>query len=99
MSNPFFVNRGPFKVADIFKTLNLNSNEIDKNENINDIKDCEVISIHASYSKIGKFPSHELINSDFLDGASAKVIINSARGEIIDEDSILNSDILYFMIL
>ena len=39
MSNPFFVNRGPFKVADIFKSLNLNSNEIDKNENINDIKD------------------------------------------------------------
>ena len=53
------------------------------------------MSIHASYSKTGKFPSHELINSDFLDGASAKVIINSARGEIIDEDSILNSDILY----
>ena len=25
--------------------------------NINDIKDCEVVSIHASYSKIGKFPS------------------------------------------
>ena len=63
--------------------------------NINDIKDCEVVSIHASYSKIGKFPSHELINSDFLNGTSAKVIINSARGEIIDEDSILNSDILY----
>ena len=62
---------------------------------IDDIKDCEVVSIHASYSKIGKFPSHELINSDFLDSASAKVIINSARGEIIDEDSILNSDILY----
>ena len=63
--------------------------------NINDIKDCEVVSIHASYSKTGKFPSHELINSDFLDGASTKVIINSARGEIIDENSILNSDILY----
>ena len=39
MSNPFFVNHGPFKVAEILKILNLNSNEIDKNENINDIKD------------------------------------------------------------
>ena len=39
MSNPFFVNHGPFKVADILKILNLNSNEIDENENINDIKD------------------------------------------------------------
>ena len=63
--------------------------------NINEIKDCEVVSIHASYSKTGKFPSHELINSNFLDGASTKVVINSARGGIIDENSILNSNILY----
>ena len=63
--------------------------------NINDIKDCEVISIHASYSKTGKFPSHGLINSDFLGDASTKVIINSARGEIVNENCILDSDILY----
>ena len=63
--------------------------------NINDIKDCEVISIHASYSKTGEFPSHELINSDLLNGALTRVIINSARGEIIDENTILNSDIFY----
>ena len=63
--------------------------------NIFDIRECEVISIHASYSKTGKFPSHELINHHFLDGASTKVIINSARGEIVDENCILNSDILY----
>ena len=85
-------------LSKILKNLNIDHKIYDPYlgiGNINDIKDCEVVSIHASSSKTGKFPSHELINSDFLDGASAKVIINSARGEIIDEDSILNSDILY----
>ena len=34
-------------------------------------------------------------NSDFLGDASTRVIINSARGEIVNENCILDSDILY----
>ena len=39
MSNPFFNNHGPIKFFDILQILNLDNNEINKNENINDIKD------------------------------------------------------------
>jgi UDP-3-O-[3-hydroxymyristoyl] glucosamine N-acyltransferase len=39
MSNPFFSNHGPFKINDIFQALKLEYDEIDKNENVNDIKD------------------------------------------------------------
>ena len=39
MFNPFFSNHGPFKIVDILQTLNLNSDEICVNENINDIQD------------------------------------------------------------
>ena len=39
MSNPFFSNHGPFKIDDILQTLNLKSNEMSVNENVNDIKD------------------------------------------------------------
>ena len=85
-------------LSKILKNLNIKHKVYDPYlgiGNINDIKDCEVISIHASYSETGKFPSHRLINSDFLGGASTKVIINSARGEIVDEKCILDSDIVY----
>ena len=39
MSNPFFNNHGPFKINDIFQTLNLKSDVMSLNENVNDIKD------------------------------------------------------------
>ncbi len=39
MSNPFFKNNGPFKISEIIKSLNLNINDLNKNQNINDIKD------------------------------------------------------------
>ena len=39
MSNPFFSNQGPFKIADILKTLNLKSEEMYLNNIVNDIKD------------------------------------------------------------
>jgi UDP-3-O-[3-hydroxymyristoyl] glucosamine N-acyltransferase len=39
MINPFFSNHGPFKITDILQTLNLNSDEINKDEDVNDIKD------------------------------------------------------------
>ena len=39
MPNPFFSNHGPFKIYDILKILNLESDEMSFNENVNDIKD------------------------------------------------------------
>ena len=39
MSNPFFNNHGPLKIDDILQSLNLKSDEMSLNENVNDIKD------------------------------------------------------------
>ena len=38
MSNPFFNNHGPFKIADILQSLNLKSDEMYLSEIVNDIK-------------------------------------------------------------
>ena len=39
MSNPFFKNHGPFRISDIFETINLDSSKIFDDINIFDIKD------------------------------------------------------------
>ena len=39
MSNPFFKNHGPFKISEIIKFLILNINNLNKDQEINDIKD------------------------------------------------------------
>jgi UDP-3-O-[3-hydroxymyristoyl] glucosamine N-acyltransferase len=39
MHNPFFINKGPFKVSEIVSTLNLNNVDIDMEQKIIDIKD------------------------------------------------------------
>ena len=41
MVNPFFKNSGPFKLLDILNDLNIDSNNIEKNQNITDIKDLQ----------------------------------------------------------
>ena len=39
MLNPFFINKGPFKVSDILRVLNLDNVDIDMDRKITDIKD------------------------------------------------------------
>jgi UDP-3-O-[3-hydroxymyristoyl] glucosamine N-acyltransferase len=41
MVNPFFKNNGPFKLLDILNNLNIDIDNIDKNQNITDIKDLQ----------------------------------------------------------
>ena len=41
------------------------------------------VSINASYSKEGKYPSHQMINCETKIGSSA-LLINTSRGEVID---------------
>ena len=54
MSNPFFKNRGPFKISEIINLLNLKTDINNKDEYINDIKDlltCEKEDITFFHSK------------------------------------------------
>ena len=39
MQNPFFINKGPFKVLDILSVLNLANVDMDMDQKITDIKD------------------------------------------------------------
>ena len=41
MINPFFKNKGPFKLRELLKDLNLKNDDNDENLNINDIKDLQ----------------------------------------------------------
>jgi|TARA_B110000858_G_scaffold192580_1_gene243537 erythronate-4-phosphate dehydrogenase len=54
---------------------------------LNDVLSFPLISVHSSYSKAGKFPSHNLISSLNAN----QLLINTSRGEIVDYVSIDNS--------
>ena len=41
MDNPFFINKGPFKLNDILKDLGLKKDQINQDQNVIDIKDLE----------------------------------------------------------
>jgi len=41
MDNPFFINKGPFKLKDILKDLGLKKDQINQDQNVIDIKDLE----------------------------------------------------------
>ena len=58
MVNPFFKNNGPFRISEFLNELNLKFNEIDKDQNITDIKDLqnsksnEITFFHSKKYKI-----------------------------------------------
>ena len=51
---------------------------------LEEVLDFPIISVHSSYSKNGKYPSHNLI-SNLSDN---QILINTSRGEIVDYQSI-----------
>ena len=66
-------------------------------DNIKDILNCDVVSLHASYSKTGQFPSHHLLNQQNLMDAKLKFLINTSRGEVVDEEFIQNQTIFKYI--
>ena len=53
---------------------------------MNKVLSCEVLSINCSYSKEGKYPSHNLISKE--QRPKSKLVINSSRGEVVDYSEI-----------
>ncbi len=50
----------------------------------------DFITLHVPYTRTGPCPTHHLINGRFLEACSPEsVLINMARGEIMDSDAIL----------
>ncbi len=64
---------------------------------IEKVKNCKLVSMHVPLTDIGKFPTRNIINDDFLKDFKGKILINSSRGEIIDERALLESNELLFI--
>lgn len=57
---------------------------------LNEIANCDVISLHVPYVKTGAHPTGHLIAQDFLAALSSEqMLINACRGEVIDEGALL----------
>lgn len=55
-----------------------------------DIQQCDVITCHVPLVKLGKHATHHLINDAFMsDMKSDALIINSSRGSVVDNTSLL----------
>ena len=64
--------------------------------NIETIKECDLISLHVPLTYKTLFPSFKLVDQFFIDDISNKTLINTSRGGIVDEQSLLkNSKVNY----
>ena len=64
--------------------------------NINTIKECDLISLHVPLTYKTLFPTFKLVDQVFIDDISNKTLINTSRGGIVDEQSLLkNSKVNY----
>lgn len=62
----------------------------------NKILECDLISLHVPYTENGKYPTKNLINEDTLSKLDNKILINSSRGGVVNEEDLLkNSTIRY----
>ena len=60
------------------------------------IKNCDVVSLHVPLTKHGRYPTFNLINESFINEFEGKVIINTSRGNILNEELLLlNKNIKY----
>ena len=58
--------------------------------NLSDLLNVDILCIHANLHDDQPFPSHHLINKDFLQQLKPRaIIINAARGELVDEQALL----------
>ena len=69
----------------------------DKNlVDIETIFNCDLITIHTPFTREGKHPTYQLINKNNIQSFTNKIIINTSRGGIVDEKTLLQSEsILY----
>ena len=58
---------------------------------LDEVLSSEVISLNCSYSKTGKFPSHNLLDTNFLkEMKDDQFLINTSRGEVLSDDYYLS---------
>lgn len=62
---------------------------------LEEVKKCKLLTLHIPYSNSSIFPTHNIINSNFLKDFKNKILINTSRGEVIDEKALINSHNLF----
>jgi erythronate-4-phosphate dehydrogenase len=60
--------------------------------NIQTIKECDLISLHVPLTYKTLFPTFKLVDQVFIDDISNKTLINTSRGGIVDEQSLLKNN-------
>lgn len=64
---------------------------------LSQLKHCDFISLHVPYTKDGKHQTHWLLDSAFLSHLKPNaVIVNTSRGQCINEEAMVASSHLYF---
>ena len=59
------------------------------------IKNCDLISLHVPLTTEGMHPTYNMINEAFINDAQNKILINTSRGGIVDEDCFIKSNLKY----
>ena len=63
---------------------------------ISQIKDCDLISLHVPLTFDGSFPTFNLVDKAFLNEIKNKILINTSRGGVVDEKSLIyNNNVSY----
>ena len=61
----------------------------DKYKPIDDIFDCDIITLHVPLTKDGDYPTHHMVDAEFLAKTKRGVVImNSSRGDVIVGDAL-----------
>lgn len=55
---------------------------------IEDIKGCDIITLHVPFTEAGSYKTKHIIDAQFLAGQSFDVVINAARGGVTDEKAL-----------
>lgn len=63
---------------------------------ITQIKNCDLISLHVPLTFNNPFPTFNLVNEAFLNEINNKILINTSRGGVVDEKSLIeNNNVSY----
>lgn len=75
------------------KVKSKNGETIDSHFSLNEIAaSCDIITLHTPLTFDGFYPTHHLVDKDFMQNLSkSPLVINAARGGVVDEEAFINA--------